>query len=108
MKIQHLHDHRGFADAKLQKHNLFTTDRFFLDVYCLRPGQAQSPHAHGKSDKVYLVLDGRPTVEVDGESKELREGDAVLCPAGSSHGLRNAGPGDARVLVMMTPPPEKT
>jgi quercetin dioxygenase-like cupin family protein len=47
-------------------------------------------------------------VEVDGESKELREGDAVLCPAGSSHGLRNAGPGDARVLVMMTPPPEKT
>jgi mannose-6-phosphate isomerase-like protein (cupin superfamily) len=108
VKVQHLPDVRGFSEAKLQKHNLFTTDRFFLDVYCLRPGQAQSPHAHGKSDKVYLVLDGRPTVEVDGESKELREGDAVLCPAGSSHGLRNAGPGDARVLVMMTPPPEKT
>ena len=47
-------------------------------------------------------------VEVDGESRELREGDAVLCPAGSSHGLRNAGQADARVLVMMTPPPEKT
>jgi mannose-6-phosphate isomerase-like protein (cupin superfamily) len=57
---------------------------------------------------VYVVLDGRPTVELDGEQRELREGDAVLCPAGSSHGLRNAGQVDARVLVMMTPPPERT
>lgn len=108
MKVQHLPDVRGFSEAKLQKHNLFTTERFFLDVYCLRPGQAQTPHSHGSSDKVYVVLDGRPTVELDGEQRELREGDAVLCPAGSSHGLRNAGQLDARVLVLMTPPPERT
>lgn len=108
VKVQHLPDIRGFSDAKLQKHNLFTTGRFFLDVYCLRPGQAQTAHAHAGSDKVYLVLEGRPTVELDGESRELREGDAVLCPAGSSHGVRNAGATDARVLVLMTPPPERT
>ena len=108
MKVQHLPDVRGFSEAKLQKHNLFTTERFFLDVYCLRPGQAQTPHAHASSDKVYVVLDRRPTVELDGEQQELREGDAVLCPAGSSHGLRNAGQVDARVLVLMTPPPERT
>jgi quercetin dioxygenase-like cupin family protein len=107
VKVQHLPDARGFSDAKLQKHNLFTTERFFLDVYCLRPGQSQTPHAHGRSDKVYLVLEGRPTVELDGERRELREGDAVLCPAGSSHGVRNEGPSEARVLVLMTPPPEK-
>ena len=108
VKVQHLPDVRGFSEAKLQKHNLFTTERFFLDVYCLRPGQAQTPHTHAGSDKVYVALEGRPTVEVDGESRELHEGDAVLCPAGSSHGVRNGGPGDARVLVLMTPPPEKT
>ena len=108
MKVQHLPDIRGFSETKLQKHNLFTTERFFLDVYCLRPGQAQTAHAHARSDKVYVVLEGHPTVELDGERQELREGDAVLCPAGSSHGVRNDGPTDARVLVMMTPPPEKT
>ncbi len=58
VKVQHLPDVRGFSEAKLQKHNLFTTERFFLDVYCLRPGQAQTPHAHPGSDKVYLVLEG--------------------------------------------------
>jgi len=107
VKIQHLQDHRAFSDAKLQKHNLFTTGRFFLDVYCLRPGQSQTPHVHPTSDKVYLVLEGTPTVEVEGKRQELREGDAVLCPAGTSHGIRNAAPRDARLLVMMTPPPEQ-
>jgi len=106
VKVQHLPEHRGFSEAKLQKHNLFTTGRFFLDVYCLRPGQAQTSHAHPGSDKVYVVLEGSPTVEVDGERQELREGDAVLCPAGSSHGVQNGSTRDARLLVMMTPPPE--
>ena len=108
VKVQHPSDVRGFAEAKLQKDHLFSTERFFLDVYCHRPGQTQTPHAHAGSDKVYVVLEGRPTVELDGERQELREGDAVLCPAGSSHGLRNAGAADARVLVLMTPPPERT
>jgi len=31
---------RRFEAAKLQKINLFETERFFLDVYCLEPGQA--------------------------------------------------------------------
>lgn len=106
VKVQHLPAFRGFSEAKLQKHNLFTTGRFFLDVYCLRPGQAQTPHAHEGSDKVYVVLEGMATAEVDGEARELREGDAVLCPAGSSHGVRNGSDRDARLLVMMTPPPE--
>ena len=107
MKVQHLQDARGFSDAKLQKHNLFATERFFLDVYCLRPGQSQTPHAHGRSDKVYVVLEGSATVELEGERQELRQWDAVLCPAGSSHGVRNEGPSDTRLLVLMTPPPEK-
>ncbi|MGZ6126210.1 MAG: hypothetical protein ACXWLR_14685 [Myxococcales bacterium] len=32
---------RRFDGSKLQKINLFVTERFFLDVYCLEPGQAQ-------------------------------------------------------------------
>ena len=52
---------RRFDAAKLQKINLFETERFFLDVYCLEPGQAQKAHAHAGSDKVYAVLeDGIP------------------------------------------------
>ncbi len=103
--MKQLSAYRAFADDKLKKHNLFQTSRFFLDVYCLKAGQAQKPHAHAGSDKVYLVLDGKCRFTVGQETAEHGAGAAVFAPAGSSHGVENPGPEDARLLVMMTPPP---
>ena len=94
------------AAGKLRKVNLFETARFFCDVYVAAPGQAQSPHVHGASDKVYVVLSGAGTVRVGGEAHAVREGHAVLCPAGSEHSVENRGPGDLRLLVFMAPHPK--
>jgi len=103
--IRRIDDVRGFAEEKLCKHNLFQTERFFLDVYCLRPGQAQKPHAHEGSDKVYVVLEGRCRFRVGAEVEEHGAGVAVFAPAGSVHGVENASEADARLLVWMSPPP---
>ncbi|HLL55212.1 MAG TPA: cupin domain-containing protein [Myxococcaceae bacterium] len=94
-----------FSDEKLKKHNLFQTGRFFLDVYCLRPGQSQKPHAHEGSDKVYVVLEGTCRFRVDADEQLHGAGVAVFAPAGSEHGVENPGPQDARLLVMMAPAP---
>jgi mannose-6-phosphate isomerase-like protein (cupin superfamily) len=104
LQIQRL-DVRRFAADKLQKLALFETPRFFCDVYCLEVAQAQKPHRHEGSDKVYAVLEGRAHVTVDGDAAELGPGDAVLCPAGSEHALENPGPDRAAVLVFMAPHP---
>ena len=106
MDLKFLGDFARFDAAKLQKHNLFETDRFFLDVYCLLPGQAQKPHAHGESDKGYGVLEGRCRFTVGQQTREEGEGAAVLCPAGVDHGVENPGPQNARLLVMMAPHPK--
>src|SRR5207245_2523389 len=74
---------RRFSPDKLQKLNLFETDRFFCDVYCLEPGQEQKAHAHAGSDKLYAVLEGSVEVRVGSETRELRAGAVALCPAGS-------------------------
>ena len=42
----------------------------------------QSPH---EDDEVYVVLEGRGTLEVEGKQVELREGHAVFVPAGAEH-----------------------
>lgn len=105
MDVKHLSSFSTFAAEKLQKHNLFQTPRFFLDVYCLEPGQAQKPHAHADADKVYVVLDGACRFTVGGETADHAAGAAVFAPAGSSHGVQNPGPGRARLLVMMAPAP---
>ena len=93
---------RRFDPSKLQKLNLFETSRFFCDVYCLEPGQAQKPHRHDAADKVYLTLEGEVLVRVGQESVSLPAGVAALAPAGSEHGLENRGPARAAVLVFMT------
>ncbi|MFL5320187.1 MAG: cupin domain-containing protein [Myxococcaceae bacterium] len=108
MDVKHLQSFVNFADDKLKKHNLFQTPRFFLDVYCLKPGQAQKPHAHSDADKVYVVLEGSARVNVGAQTQVLKEGAAVLAPAGVEHGVDNPGPENARLLVMMTPPPAKS
>jgi mannose-6-phosphate isomerase-like protein (cupin superfamily) len=95
----------GLPD-KVRKVNLFESARFFLDVYVVRPGQAQSPHVHDASDKTYFVLSGAGTVRVGDATHPVREGQAVLCPAGAPHGVDNAGPADLRLLVFMAPHPK--
>jgi mannose-6-phosphate isomerase-like protein (cupin superfamily) len=92
--------------AKMRKVNLFETSRFFCDVYVLSPGQSQAPHAHAASDKVYAVLSGSGAIRVGAERLDVRAGHAVLCPAGSDHGVENTGPGDLRLLVFMAPHPK--
>ena len=96
---------RRFDAAKMQKLNLFETERFFCDVYCLEPGQSQKAHAHAGSDKVYAVLEGTVVAHVGGEERELSAGEAVLAEAGSEHGVTNRSGQRAALLVFMAPRP---
>src|SRR4051812_27212091 len=105
MEVRQLGDLRELSAEKLKKHAVFETGRFFLDVYCLAPGQAQKAHSHPGSDKVYVVLEGRCRVTVGEETTEVGPGSAVLAAAGAPHGIENTAPEPARLLVFMSPPP---
>lgn len=105
MRIVNVAGAARFADEKMQKVDLFETDRFLFDLYCLKPGQAQKVHAHAGSDKVYYVLGGRAAVRVGGEQQELVAGQAVLAPSGVEHGVINAADGPLTLLVFMAPKP---
>ena len=94
-----------FSAEKMQKVNLFDTERMFCDVYCFEPGQTQTAHAHKGSDKVYYILQGTAEVRIGQETKELGPGGAALAPAGAEHAIRNPGPGQLTALVFMAPKP---
>jgi mannose-6-phosphate isomerase-like protein (cupin superfamily) len=55
-----------------------------LGVYVLVAPEPdrQQPHA---DDEVYVVLEGRGVLDVEGKQIELREGHAVFVPAGALH-----------------------
>ncbi len=95
-----------FADDKMQKAALFDSPRFFCDLYCLAPGQAQRMHAHTDSDKVYYVLTGQATVQVGEEQATVDPGWAVLAPSGTDHGVSNRSCDPLTILVFMAPRPK--
>ncbi len=94
-----------FSPDKLAKVPLFASERFFLDLYCLEPGQSQKAHAHAGSDKVYLVVLGRGVFEIGDEKRALGAGEGTFAPSGVVHGVRNDSDSRLVVLTWMSPPP---
>lgn len=95
-----------FSPERVQKVDLFRTQRFMIDLYCLQSGQAQKPHVHEGIDKVYYVVEGEGLFTIGVEERTLGKGEAVLAPAGVEHGLSNPGSTPLVVLVFIAPPPE--
>ena len=94
-----------FSDEKMQKVNLYESPRLFCDVYCLKPGQAQKPHAHEHNDKIYHALKGTCHVQLGERIEPLAPGHVAIAPAGVVHGLENRSEAEATLLVVMAPNP---
>lgn len=103
--MKRVKDLERFQSEKMSKVNLFETERFFCDLYCLRPGQSQKVHSHAANDKIYYILRGEAKVTVGDESRALVAGEIVLAPAGEPHGVLNDSGSDAVCLVFMAPRP---
>ncbi len=95
----------SFADEKMQKVPLFGSDKYFCDLYCLRPGQEQRIHRHAESDKIYYVLEGNGIFHIAGEERLCREGEAIVARPNEDHGVRNQSEENLVLLVFMTPRP---
>jgi mannose-6-phosphate isomerase-like protein (cupin superfamily) len=70
----------------------------------LEPGQATERHYHGRTEEIYFVTKGSGGLEVDGETRRVRPGDAVLIPPGAWHTLENDGTSELTILCMCSPP----
>ncbi|CAI2718599.1 cupin domain-containing protein [Nitrospina watsonii] len=106
MKVLKVREQAAFKAEKMNKVSLFDTDRFFCDVYCLEPGQAQKVHAHEGSDKIYYVLEGKGMVTVGREEKEMSADEITLAPSGEEHGVVNHTDRRLVMLVFMAPKPQ--
>ncbi|HXH84859.1 MAG TPA: cupin domain-containing protein [Candidatus Tectomicrobia bacterium] len=104
MKIR-LRDVAAFRADRMAKVAVAATPRVLVDLYCLEPGQAQAPHAHAEQDKIYVALEGRVRVRLDGAEHTLEAGEAVVAAAGREHGVTNDSGARAVLLVVVAPPP---
>jgi mannose-6-phosphate isomerase-like protein (cupin superfamily) len=73
------------------------SDGVEIGVYVLVAPEPDRQQPH-EDDEVYVVLEGRGTLDVEGTPVELREGHAVFVPAGAEH--RFSGYETLSVLVI--------
>jgi mannose-6-phosphate isomerase-like protein (cupin superfamily) len=70
----------------------------------LDPGQATERHYHRVSEEIYLMTAGSGVLEIDGETRRVTEGDAILIPPGAWHTLENDGAEPLRLMCCCAPP----
>jgi mannose-6-phosphate isomerase-like protein (cupin superfamily) len=108
MNFKEIISHIRFSTEKMQKVNLFETDRMFADLYCLESGQEQKSHKHEGADKIYFVLEGTGRFRIGDEERELARNEIALAPSGLEHGVRNESPDRLVLLVFMAPNPNRS
>ena len=81
---------------------LWHTDAQSLAEASLGPGQATQRHYHRASEEIYFVLEGRGRMELDGATREIGPGEAVLISPGAWHELAATEP--LRFLCCCAPP----
>ena len=103
MDFRRISDMKRFSTEKYQKVNLFESDLTAMDVYCLAPGQSQKLHNHKANDKYYLIWEGRATVQIGSEIRELGPGEAGLARPGVDHAISNNSTEPVVAVVFQAP-----
>jgi mannose-6-phosphate isomerase-like protein (cupin superfamily) len=73
---------------------------FGMNQMVLKPGQRSRIHRHEHQEEVYLVLEGRLTLVVEGEEHELGHGELVRVAPLVRRQLVNHGPGRLVMLAL--------
>jgi len=70
------------------------------------PGKATIQHYHIKSQEIYYILQGKAKIRVEGELRDVAEGDGIAIMPGQSHRIWNSGAEELVFLCCCSPPYE--
>jgi len=107
---------RGYIinlEEKTQENNtfrtvLYTTRHSQLVVMSLLPGQDIGSEIHKDVDQFIRVERGQGKAILNNEEHDLRDGYAVMIPAGTEHNIINTQSSESMKLYTVYSPPEHT
>jgi len=91
---------------------LFTGKYTQLVIMCLQPGEEIGNEVHKTVDQFFRIEEGEATFVFEGKEKHsVKDGDAVIVPAGTYHNVINASnTAKLKLYTLYSPPnhPDKT
>jgi mannose-6-phosphate isomerase-like protein (cupin superfamily) len=71
-------------------------------------GGSTQEHYHPRAEEIYFITAGTGRMRIEGETREVKPGDAIAIPPGLRHKLWNTGPETLRLLCCCAPAYEHT
>lgn len=85
---------------------LFTGKHTQLVVMCLQPGEEIGNEVHGNVDQFFRIEQGEAKFVLNGKEQHVvRDGDAVVVPAGTYHNVINTSKKEQLKLYTLYSPP---
>src|SRR3954454_18334858 len=66
-------------------------------------GASTQEHYHPKAEEIYYLTHGRGPIRIDGETRDVKAGDAIAIPPRRKHKLWNTGNETLRLLCCCAP-----
>ena len=85
---------------------LFTAPHSQLVVMSLKPGEDIGEEVHSDIDQFLRIESGEGKAVLDGEETAIKDGSAVVVPAGVRHNIVNTSDSTALKLYTVYTPPE--
>lgn len=76
----------------------FATNWLFVNHYVVAPGAVIGYHKHPYIEEIYYVLKGNGRMTIDGDTKDVHEGDCGSCILNGAHGFWNNSKEDVEIL----------
>ena len=69
----------------------------------LPAGASTQEHYHIKTEEIYYITHGAGRIRIEGETRDIKTGDAIAIPPGCKHKLWNTGDEMLRLLCCCAP-----
>lgn len=87
---------------------LYTSAHSQLVLMSLKPKEDIGAEVHDENDQFLRFEGGRGRVEIDGNKYTVKDGDAVIVPAGAKHNVINiSATEDLKIYTIYSPPHHK-
>jgi mannose-6-phosphate isomerase-like protein (cupin superfamily) len=87
------------------RHVLHTSQHQQLVVMCLKPNEDIGEETHEIVDQFLRIEEGQAKAILNGETTEIKAGDAIMVPAGVTHNIINTSSTDQLKLYTVYSPP---
>ena len=85
---------------------LYTAKHSQLVLMSLKPGEEIGEETH-TLDQFFRIESGLGKVIIDGVESEIKDGSAIIVPAGAKHNVINGPEGELKLYTIYSPPEHK-